>query len=76
MSVIFSYPEVGLLKGNDRLLISQTDNNNATKSLSVSKLVSFVSSGGVVDPVSGTGTAGIIPLWKSFLSEIIFLDQD
>ena len=56
MAIIYTYPLLTTLQGSDLLLISDTSNNNSTKSVTLADIAAFLGTG-------GTGTTNRLTRW-------------
>lgn len=81
MAIIYTYPEITELKGNDRFIITKMDEDNKpTKTVSASKLANFIAplipGAGTV---TGTGTTNTLPIWTDGPNGVLgdsFVTQD
>ena len=65
MATIYTYPQKTTVSGNDLLVItdSATKAENATRSLTIDDLASYIVSNYPGSPINGSGTLNTIPLW-------------
>jgi len=57
MAIIYTYPLLTTLQGSDLLLISDTSNNNSTKSVTLADIGAFLGT------PAGTGTTNALTRW-------------
>ena len=65
MAIIYTYPQKTTVSGNDLLVItdSATKAENATRSLTIDDLASYIVGNYPGSPINGSGTLNTIPLW-------------
>jgi hypothetical protein len=65
MAIIYTYPQKTTVSGNDLLVItdSATKAENATRSLTIDDLASYIVSNYPGSPINGSGIFNTIPLW-------------
>ncbi len=65
MAIIYTYPQKTTVSGNDLLVItdSATKAENATRSLTIDDLASYIVGNYPGSPINGSGTFNTIPLW-------------
>lgn len=71
MAIIYSYPEIGTLAAGDLMPISDISDNNATKSVTLTKLSAYFQGqqpANVLDISSNNGTTGSIDLTSQVLN--------
>tara|TARA_A100000172_G_scaffold26298_1_gene15386 strand:- start:5656 stop:7866 length:2211 start_codon:yes stop_codon:yes gene_type:complete len=71
MAIIYSYPEIGTLAAGDLMPISDISDNNATKSVTLTKLATYFQgqqAANVLDISSNNGTTGSIDLASQVLN--------
>ena len=71
MAIIYSYPEIGTLAAGDLMPISDISDNNATKSVTLTKLATYFQGqqpANVLDISSSTGDTGSVDLTSQVLN--------